>query len=172
MDYQKEINKHNLFIANHIYTEDILASMGLSAKKISPTGTLKDLCDVYNVSEDNQMLFLRKEAWGWRFRKMYGMEKHNNNGHSWASLKKMSYHIGFHDFNWNGSKYIKSRKQIPIMSCCFTGCSKTYKPFLEAFLELYEFILEFTSKYMDLQEEVAEQKAKAEAKLQAQHQAA
>lgn len=172
MSYQKAINKHNLLIANHIYTDDILADMGLSAKKISPSGTLAEMCDTYNITKDNQMLFLRKEAWGWRFRLLYGIDKRSSNGYAWTTLKKMSYHLGFHDYHWNSGnhKYIKTRRQTPTMSCCFSGSANAHKPFLDAFVDLYEFIIEFTTKYMDLQEEVAEQKAKAKLQAQAQPQ--
>ena len=172
MSHQQAINKHNLLIANHIYTDDILADMGLSAKKVSPSGTLTEMCETYNITKDNQMLFLRKEAWGWRFRKLYGIDKRSSNGYTWTTLKKMSYHLGYHDYRWSGGKYHKSRRQKPNISCCFTGSSEEYKPFLEAFIELYDFVSEFTAEYMDIQDEIAEQKAKAEAKakLQAKHQ--
>ena len=152
MNYLNLINKHDLHIANHIYTNDVLANMHISGvKKVAPSSTLQKLAETH----ENPILFLRKEAFGWRFRILRGMSTKtygNNNQFTYIHLDKMSFLIQTERWSYgNGYSSINNKIDYQI-SASFSISASSFIKFNEAFVDLKDFVFEFIEKYKSIKD--------------------
>jgi hypothetical protein len=151
MDYIEAIEKHKLHIANHQHTNDVLANMKIqSVKRISPSDTLQTLAQTYK----DPMLFLRKEAFGWRFRILKGLSTKtygNNNQFTYTNIDKMSYLIQTQKWAY-GNGWSQVNKDEYQVSGSFSITVESFMKFTEAFMDLKDFVFSFIDNYRSIKE--------------------
>ena len=154
MSYAKAIAKHNLHIGNHRFIDDVFADMHIPVpKRINASATLQELCDAKMVP----LLMLRKEAFGWRFRQIFGSTSRTYANHTWHSFEKISMLISYHDWSWQanpapnntyaGGKYVKSKRPQALISASYSIDKDKFDAFIDAYSDLRPFIDHFIPEY-------------------------
>ena len=152
MSYTSLIQKHNLHIGNHKYVDDVCSVLNIpTPNKINASSTLHDICE----AKLTPILMLRKEAFGWRFRQMFGSSKNTSGNYTWHRYEKLSMLICLDDYKWqsnntphySGGKYIKTRRKNAMISASFSIDIDKFNSFVDAYTDLRLFIDSFIDEY-------------------------
>lgn len=165
MKYQDAIIQHDLHIANHRYTEDVLSQMRLTlGKTLSCSQTLAEIMDEHK--KKLPLLMLRKESFGWRFRLLINQKQQSTHtGYTWFHQQKLSYLMCWHNCSYNQGKYVYTLKDKPTISAAFSVLQEYHEEMHLAWHNLRTFVYEYTKRYEKIRQEVIEKKELEKAKL-------